>query len=458
MKPEHKQTISTDSDETVVRPISGDGDDQGTILLPHPDETLILEQQDPLFESIPATNPFCIRAASLLSLVPKLRMQASHDSVEVLYDKLVNEIKEFETIDPESGISKKQNQIACFFLCALLDESILKTPWGSQHHWQDHSLLRRFHDDGQEGRKFFVILKQLLQRPKQNIHLLELAYICMSLGYEGVYRHVAGGVDTIAQYRQKLFDFIEHLEGPENQILSTDWQGIKRPRRPMIHRIPLWIFAVGVGVMLMLIYFGVIYLINRHSDEVAGRIDRIARKEMALPSIPQMPAGSTASPSAGTDSDELPQTATTAPATAQPEFGLTVETLKEIFSKEIDEDKLIILQGPTLRITNAFRSGSDRVKEEFMPMLSRIAKLLSSHDSRILIVGHTDNQPIFSGRFPSNWHLSQARAKRIATHFAVSQTMVERIRFEGHGASEPITANDTEENRALNRRIDIHIR
>ena len=91
-------------------------------------------------------------------------------------------------------------------------------------------------------------------------------------------------------------------------------------------------------------------------------------------------------------------------------------------------------------------------------MLAKIARELQNDNSRIVVVGHTDNTPIFSARFPSNWHFSQARAKNVANILIASAPLKARIRFEGHADSEPIAPNDTSENRARNRRIDIQIR
>jgi type VI secretion system protein ImpK len=111
-----------------------------------------------------------------------------------------------------------------------------------------------------------------------------------------------------------------------------------------------------------------------------------------------------------------------------------------------------------LRISDAFASGSDRIKKDFIPMLVKIARELQSDTSRILVVGHTDSKPIFSARFPSNWHLSQARAKNVADILTSSAFLQDRVRFEGRADTEPIAPNDTPENRARNRRIDIRVR
>ncbi len=444
-----------DNDETVIRSMPEDNDDQETMVLPHPDETLILERSDPLYEGIPVSNSFCMRAAALLSLVPKLRMQPVHENIKALHVQLVEEIKEFEKFDSESGLLKRENKIASYFICALLDETILNTPWGRKSKWENHGMLKRFHGDGQEGRKFYVLLKQLLQSPEKYIQLIELAYICMSLGYEGIYGKSEMATRTVGQHRQKLFDLIQRIKGPDEAVLSTNWEGIKGGRRSLKPQVPMWVSLVVVGVVLMVIYFGVIFYINRDSDRVARRIDKIAQKETVLPSNSQtttVPIVIPPAPAAMENNSNVKD------VVENSEPKLDADRLKELLGEEIKEKRVVILNGPTVRITNAFQSGSDSVKDEFVPILHKLGKILSNYDSRALVVGHTDNQPMFSGRFPSNWHLSEARAKSAATRLAVTDTMAERIRFEGHGASEPIAKNDTSQNRALNRRLEIHIR
>ena len=455
MKRVLKYNYSDDNEETILRSIPSDVEAQETMVLPPPDETLILKQKSPLFKDISASNPFCHQASSLLSLVPKIRVQTTHDNIPDLQQQLVTAMIKFETIDSTSDISEKQKKIASYFLCALMDETILNTPWGRQGNWEEFSLLGKFHGESQEGKKFFIILKQLLQNPKQYLHLIELAYICLSLGYEGIFGLKENGPRTIAEYQKKLFNFIQRVKGPEDDNLSANWRGIKETRKSMLPEIPLWVTLVIAGLLLMVIYFGIIYLINRNSDNVSQRLDHIAQKEPTPPSsqpIAQIP-NETSLPAAS-NLPSQPEVNTDEAVREVP----VAEKLKEALSYEIEQQRVQILAGPTIRIVNLFRSGSDQVKEEYMPMLAKIAKIVKGYDVRILVIGHTDNQPIFTGRFPSNWHLSEARAKSVAGHLAITAKLSKRIRYEGHGADDPVASNDTEENRALNRRIDIHIR
>ncbi|UCF92438.1 MAG: OmpA family protein, partial [Desulfobacterales bacterium] len=111
------------------------------------------------------------------------------------------------------------------------------------------------------------------------------------------------------------------------------------------------------------------------------------------------------------------------------------------------------------RIYHGFPSGSDQISRDFRPLLTKIAKELQDDTSRIVVIGHTDSRKIkFSARFPSNWHLSVARADHVAGIMRADASLGERVRAEGRADWEPVAPNDTRENRALNRRIDIHIR
>ena len=74
---------------------------------------------------------------------------------------------------------------------------------------------------------------------------------------------------------------------------------------------------------------------------------------------------------------------------------------------------------------------------------------------RVLVTGHSDNTPIRTLQFPSNWHLSKARADSVVQMLAVGSTNPSRFTSEGRADTEPVAPNDTPQNRALNRRVDI---
>ena len=87
--------------------------------------------------------------------------------------------------------------------------------------------------------------------------------------------------------------------------------------------------------------------------------------------------------------------------------------------------------------------------------MQRIGAALEEVGGRIVVTGHTDNQPIRSVQFPSNWHLSQDRAREVVS---ILETIVKdqsRLESEGRGDTEPVAQNDSAEGRALNRRVEV---
>jgi len=103
-----------------------------------------------------------------------------------------------------------------------------------------------------------------------------------------------------------------------------------------------------------------------------------------------------------------------------------------------------------------FKTGSARVNKEGQQALKQIADVLKEFsDRRFQVEGHTDNVPMKSSRFPSNWELSTARALSVV-HLMVEQGVAaENVSAAGFGEFHPRADNETPEGRALNRRIEI---
>jgi type VI secretion system protein ImpK len=132
----------------------------------------------------------------------------------------------------------------------------------------------------------------------------------------------------------------------------------------------------------------------------------------------------------------------------------------EFLRPEIEEGLVTVIEKGnvvTVRIAGAgmFGSGSDQVKEEFLVKLQRVAEALNDSKGPIIVVGHSDNVPIKSSRFPSNMHLSLARAESVMKVMAQGLTDTARMTAEGRADKEPIESNDTKEGRAKNRRIEV---
>ena len=106
----------------------------------------------------------------------------------------------------------------------------------------------------------------------------------------------------------------------------------------------------------------------------------------------------------------------------------------------------------------SFPSGSDELNYAFIPIVTRISSTLLNKKGNITIEGHTDDRPISTARFQSNWSLSSARASTVA-HYLFDETRLDQNRFtvSGFSSNRPLVNNSTPENRSKNRRVEIVI-
>jgi len=106
----------------------------------------------------------------------------------------------------------------------------------------------------------------------------------------------------------------------------------------------------------------------------------------------------------------------------------------------------------------SFASGYADIRPEFLPVLAKIAEMIDNNSGQVTVSGHTDNVPIHNARFRSNWELSTSRAVSV-THeiLRIASLDSERIIVTGHADTRPRASNDTAEDRAKNRRVDVSI-
>lgn len=113
--------------------------------------------------------------------------------------------------------------------------------------------------------------------------------------------------------------------------------------------------------------------------------------------------------------------------------------------------------GISFRISNdvLFDSGKSELAKKGFVELEKLVTYLKRTDYRVTVAGHTDNVPISTIRFPSNWELSSARAGSVVRFFQSRGIAPSRLVARGHADTEPLADNLTAENRAKNRRVEL---
>ena len=128
------------------------------------------------------------------------------------------------------------------------------------------------------------------------------------------------------------------------------------------------------------------------------------------------------------------------------------ENLHANVGMHIDERGLVI----SFNNSVLFDSGKADIRSEYVPLLTKMGVIIKRLNHHIRVEGHTDNLPIHSSRFPSNWELSVTRATTVVKIFIDNSSIEpEMLAAVGYGESRPVTVNDTVEGRAKNRRVDV---
>ena len=146
----------------------------------------------------------------------------------------------------------------------------------------------------------------------------------------------------------------------------------------------------------------------------------------------------------------------------------TIKEAKAEIEKEVEaegqQENVEIIQseeGITIRIKDnaVYESGKADIRPESLPLLNKIGGVIARLPNSVEIDGHTDDRPISNEEFPNNHWLSSGRALAVLDVFRGEVGIApERLTAIGHGEFKPLVSNDTEENRAANRRVEIKIR
>lgn len=385
-------------------------------------------------------------AATLFSLISRIRNRAQHMDPDKLRQKVVGEIRAFENRALQANVDASQVKVARYAICATLDDVVLNTPWGGESSWTMQSMVGTFHKEVVGGDRFYDLLARLEQDPANNIDLLEFVYVCLSLGFEGRLRVEAGGSDKHLQIRNGLSRIIRGHRGPVERDLSPNWKGVNAPHKPRSIWKPVWICASTLSAILGIGFFGLNFALSGTAENARGRIaalDAGIIPELVIKSPPVTPQQT--APQIQPPPEEKIDQVTQLTQFLAPEIAEGLVTVRE----KANAVSIDIAGG------NMFPPGSDRVKSEFVSKIERVATSLNSESGAIIVAGHSDSDPIRTARFPSNTHLSLARAQAVMRIIASRLDDPARLSAEGRADREPIADNATAAGKAKNRRVEL---
>jgi type VI secretion system protein ImpK len=389
----------------------------------------------------PGRGPLVECAFGLLSLAPLLRARTPPAEPEQLRAQVESDLRVFSDRAQAKGLDGRLVRLGHYALCALLDDVVLNTPWGARGAWRANSLAGALHHDAAAGEHFFDYLEQAKAQPERNRPVLELMAACLALGFEGQYRLVPQGQAALQQIRTDLYSTFRRMGGGDDGELSPHWRGAAAAHVPISRRVPLWVYSSAALALLVVGYAGLAVRLGADSERLGAAVASLPPGPVSIvrqaAAVPAPPPRAAAVPRAAALEPRL-RACLPEPMRSRP------EAVAENF------------QGLRIRLPSAglFASGSAELQPAVEPLIACLAGVLRGAEGRITVVGHTDNVPIRTARFPSNWELSKARAEAVA---AVARPVVGagRLQVAGRSDTEPVAPNTAEVGRSQNRRVEV---
>lgn len=252
-----------------------------------------------------------------------------------------------------------------------------------------------------------------------------------------------------------------------NEQAEESDEGISPPP-PMAEEegggIPEWMATFADLVTLLMCFFVLMFAMSTIQEETFKELVQSLKSALGVQEVPEtgtreglvMPSIESESSNEKKDDHAMDELG----GMVQKEVEEIVSDVKELvmFNKlggnvkveENDEGAVITISDVLL-----FKAGAGAMNEKGLPVMAKIAKVLKQFSYPIKVAGHTDNIPIRTSRFPSNWELSATRASDVVRFLITQGVNPVLLSAEGRAEFSPIVDNKTAKNRARNRRVEI---
>ncbi|SPH18692.1 putative lipoprotein YiaD [Defluviimonas aquaemixtae] len=450
--------LSNDAGRTRIRPVRSDRGQAGATARPvapgtaqsHHDPQPVARGGPRVRHTRAHANPLVSAFAALLELAPELERADPPAEPETLRVRLYDNLIDARDAAVSAGVPLARADQAAWFVAALLDDIALNTPWGGQSGWPRQPLVTTLSGDVDAGTRFFDRLEELMRYAGRDPEMLELAYLCLGLGFRGKHRVQSGAGEAAlmalrAQIARQLRD--ADAEGAE---LSPHWQGVAAPDEPRRFTVPLWTLGLAAAALITAIYMGLSIQLTTRAEGLFDLAERVPPADRAAIF---RPVRDTVAPPPEIVVDTtflelLPEFAAAAPP----------DRLQALRGRE---DAALAILAVQATAPEVFRSAKADINDVYRPLVASVARVIVENAEVIggvTVIGHTDSVPVQrSNPFQSNQGLSEARARTIADLLIAGGVPSELVRSEGRADTEPLADNATRDGRAQNRRVEIRI-
>ncbi len=383
-------------------------------------------------------NPLMAKAAPLLALLASIRSGRAQVALPDLHRRAAADIANFQA-EFQGRLNDEHLRRAVYALAATADDIALNLPLPQSEtaQWAQRSLVARQFQEAIGGDRFWRLLDEMIARPTEFQHLLELYHACMAAGFEGRYRVMSDGRHAHQALMQRVYQALDLSRTLSNTELAPHWQGEDAPAGKVGLWGPLAVAASLAVGLLLVIYIGLYVWLQWNGQQAKDALLAINGK---------------------------PSLTMNRQATPPPVDRTVAETVRTFLAQEIRDQLVEVnptasgVQIVTTDKTLAFDPGSEQITAQRRGLFEKIATALNTEAGAIRVEGFTDSQPYGGAKFHDNTELSQARADTVRDLIRSRLTDQTRpVTSKGFGEMRPKDVNTTPLGRARNRRVEIYL-
>ena len=216
-------------------------------------------------------NPFVSAASQILKYVNET-MDNNEEDMNKIHENCIQKINFYGENALKLGSENTEILVTRYILCTFTDELMGINFSKYSKNWSNNSLLNFFHKETYGGENFFHLLDKFLKTPAKYIHILELMYFCLALGFEGRYRIIDRGEIELNNIKESLYRQIKIVQGTDSYKFYTKQEASKVKYR-LFTKVPYLFLFFGILILICAVYLVLTFSLSQQNDEFLSRIE-----------------------------------------------------------------------------------------------------------------------------------------------------------------------------------------
>lgn len=206
-----------------------------------------------------------------LILILQLRSIKEYGDPLQLRDKIINTLDKIEKDAHINGINNEKVQAGKFALAAFIDETIVGSEWSKKNSWLSEPLQLKLFNSFNAGEEFFTRLNQLRQHSKENADVIEVYYLCLTLGFRGKYQ--IESPETVRSIIENLHNELYLSSLKSADVIAPNGKPHDEFALSVKERLPVWVIGIVAAAIAVCFFIVMSFFISEHADDTVKIIN-----------------------------------------------------------------------------------------------------------------------------------------------------------------------------------------